>query len=242
MFDVKQMEKIVPLITCEISLCQYVCELVFGVDTFDLNLRIQIDSVKQPVRSNSVGSWNMSHCWTPACDYHLDHGFIVLKNEQHSTGMKKCHVRRHTANLKQIKNVVLGWNLGLVLRVFVWCGVMQQVSLYRQTFGFIELVLGTMEHFYIFFKKKNRRSGAGIPSVPKPASREIISASVELCETEVCLLHIQLIGTNVWLPKMHKIPPDVDFESSGSRAKSESWNNPNLHCCAVFPTLQYCLN
>ena len=32
MADVKQMEKIVPLITCEIALCQKVCELVFGVD------------------------------------------------------------------------------------------------------------------------------------------------------------------------------------------------------------------
>ena len=55
-----------------------------------------------------------------------------------------------------------------------------------------------------------------------PASREIISASVELCETEVCFLHIQLVGTNVRLPKMHRIPPDVDFESSRSSAKSES--------------------
>ena len=56
----------------------------------------------------------------------------------------------------------------------------------------------------------------------KPASREIISASVELCATEVCLLHIRLIGTNVRLPKMQRIPPDVDFESSRSPAKSES--------------------
>ena len=31
-------------------------ELVFGVDVFDLNLWIQIDSVKQLVKSNSVGS------------------------------------------------------------------------------------------------------------------------------------------------------------------------------------------
>ena len=31
--------------------------------------------------------------------------------------------------------------------------------------------------------------------------KEMISDSVELCETEVCFLHIQLIGTNVWLPK-----------------------------------------
>ena len=51
----------------------------------------------------------------------------------------------------------------------------------------------------------------------------------------------QLIGTNVCLPKMHKVPVDVDFESSRSPAKSESWNSPNLHCLAVFPTWQNCL-
>ena len=38
---------------------------------------------------------------------------------------------------------------------------------------------------------------AGIPSMRKLASREIISASVEQCENEVSFLHIQLIGTNV---------------------------------------------
>ena len=48
----------------------------------------------------------------------------------------------------------------------------------------------------------------------------MISDSVELRETEVCFLHIQLIGTNVWLPKMHNVPPDVDFESSRSPAKT----------------------
>ena len=56
----------------------------------------------------------------------------------------------------------------------------------------------------------------------KRASRERISASVELCETEVRFLHIQLTGTNVWLPKTHNVPPDVDLESSKSPAKSES--------------------
>ena len=38
---------------------------------------------------------------------------------------------------------------------------------------------------------------AGIPSNLNPASKEMISDSVELCETEVCFLHIQLIRTNV---------------------------------------------
>ena len=44
---------------------------------------------------------------------------------------------------------------------------------------------------------ESQRSRAGIPSMRKHASREMISASVELCETEVCFLQIQLIGTNV---------------------------------------------
>ena len=76
---------------------------------------------------------------------------------------------------------------------------------------------------------KSHSSRAGNPSNPSPVSNEMISDSVEVWETDVCFLHIQLIGTNVWLPKMHKIPPEVDFKSSRSPAKSESWNNPSLH-------------
>ena len=71
----------------------------------------------------------------------------------------------------------------------------------------------------------SHRSRAGIPSIRKPASQEIISDSVEPWDTDVSFLHIQLIGTNVPLPKIHKIPPEVDFEYSRSPAKSESWNN-----------------
>ena len=88
---------------------------------------------------------------------------------------------------------------------------------------------------------RSHKSRAGIPSNLNPASKEMISDSVELCETEVCFLHIQLMGTIVWLQKMHNVPPDVDFESSRSPAKSESWKSPSLHCLAVSPTWQYCL-
>ena len=45
------------------------------------------------------------------------------------------------------------------------------------------------------------------------------------------------LETNVWLPKMHNVPPEVDFESS----RSPAWNSPSLHCLAVLPTWQYCL-
>ena len=51
-----------------------------------------------------------------------------------------------------------------------------------------------------------------------PASNEMISDSVELWDTDVCFLRVQLMGTNVRLPKIHKTLPEVDFESSRSRA------------------------
>ena len=72
-------------------------------------------------------------------------------------------------------------------------------------------VIRKMQHFYI---TKSQRSSAGIPSMRRPASKEITSDSVELCDTEFCLLHIKLIRTNVRLPKTHKILAEVDSESS----------------------------
>ena len=75
------------------------------------------------------------------------------------------------------------------------------------------------------------RVRVGKTSMREPVER---SASVELCETDGCFLHIQLNGTNVRLPKTHNVPPEKDFESSRSPAKSESCKSPSLHCCALF--------
>ena len=68
---VEQSQKMIPFITCEVSLCQYVCELVFGINVFDLDFWVEIDSIEQPIKSNSVGSGNMSHCGTSSL-------FIIL--------------------------------------------------------------------------------------------------------------------------------------------------------------------
>ena len=54
-------------------------------------------------------------------------------------------------------------------------------------------------------------STAGTPSMRKPASDAITSDSVELCETEACFLHVQLLGTNVRLPKYTKNPRSTNF-------------------------------
>ena len=55
--DIEQMEKIVPLITCEISLCQNVCELVLGVNVTDLDFWVQVDSVKKNSHAQLCGFW-----------------------------------------------------------------------------------------------------------------------------------------------------------------------------------------
>ena len=59
-------QKMIPFITFEIFLGQYVCELFFGVTVLDLDLGLQIDSIKQPIKRNSVSPGNMSHCGTPS--------------------------------------------------------------------------------------------------------------------------------------------------------------------------------
>ena len=84
MADVEQTHQMIPFITCEISLCRYVCELIFGVNVFDLDLGVQIDSIKQPIKSNSVGSANMSHCGASSFYDHLDHCFVVFQDIQQS--------------------------------------------------------------------------------------------------------------------------------------------------------------
>ena len=46
----------IPLITCEISIGQHVCELIFDINVFDLDFDVQIDSVKQSIKRITVGS------------------------------------------------------------------------------------------------------------------------------------------------------------------------------------------
>ena len=92
MADVEQTQKMISFITCEMSLVQNVCELIFGVNVLSLNVGIQIEPIKQPVKSNSVGSGNMSHCTTSSLYDHLDHCFVVFKDVQQSFLPRRIHV------------------------------------------------------------------------------------------------------------------------------------------------------
>ena len=60
---VKQTQKMIPFVTCEISLGKHVDELVFGVAVFDLDLGIQIDSIVLTNQVQLCGSWKHVSLW-----------------------------------------------------------------------------------------------------------------------------------------------------------------------------------
>ena len=91
------------------------------------------------------------------------------------------------------------------------------LTLWTQCIGFLRAA-GVRDEC-IISTTKFHRSEEGMPSMRKKAYKDMTSDSVELCETAICFLHIRF---KVRLPKMHKIPPVVDLESSRSLVKSES--------------------
>ena len=155
----------------------------FLVSTYiDLDLEFQVDSVKQPIMSKSVSSWHMSHCWTSSFDYHFDHSFIVFRDVQLRLTLKKnvCWWVRDRLHSIGQPSVFL-WHVGswfLESRT-------APVSLWLVCMG---SKLSPAERKTSI--TVSQRSRAGNPSIRKPASREITSDSLELCETEVCFLHI----------------------------------------------------
>ena len=133
----------------------------------------------------------------------------------------------------------------LVLVLMLWISLRARfLYTWSSTFPFRQWSLTAWRMFFFeecntFLTTSHRKKKARIPSIRKPASREK-SDSVELWDTDVSFLHIQLTGTKCSTSKKkHEILPDVDFESSKYPAKSESWKKPNRQCWAVLPTWQH---
>ena len=60
----KQAQQMIPFITCGISLCQYVCELVLGVNVFDLDLGGPIWFYRITNQEQLCGFWKHVSLWT----------------------------------------------------------------------------------------------------------------------------------------------------------------------------------
>ena len=102
---------------------------VFGVNIFDLDFCVQVDSVKQPIKRNSVSLGHVSHCRTSAFGNHLDYRFIVFNNVKlGAKGFAFC------GNV--IHNIISGnVFLPLGVRVFLLYLVSPRVSPYWMVFG-----------------------------------------------------------------------------------------------------------
>ena len=102
MADIEQRQQMIPFVTCEISFGWNVCESVFGLNVVDLNFWVQIDSIEQPIKSNSLGSGYVSHCRASSRYDHFDHRFVVLKHIQQSFLMRRVDVWGNKINIIQI--------------------------------------------------------------------------------------------------------------------------------------------
>ena len=157
-------------------------------------------------------------CKSLSTFYKIQTGCFEYPRDVRCTQTLRCW-RAYRSLRNQVQRRLRGWNLSS----HVWLSVCRQVSLWLSyIFGFVGVVWWGMKILQLL--------------TPKDQEREFhprVDLHQERKSAEVCFLHIQLIGTNVWLPDIHRIPPEVDSESSRSPAQSESWNSPSVHCCAV---------
>ena len=78
---------------------------VFGVNIFDLDLGVQVDSVKHPSSRNSVGCRLVSHHRTSALNGHVDHSFVIFKNVQLRLTLRRVCVCGNMVHMRQLINV-----------------------------------------------------------------------------------------------------------------------------------------
>ena len=143
---------------------------------------VQNDSIEEPIKRNSVGPGNVSHCLTSSLYNHLDHCFVVFKHIQQSFLMRGQDVWGNGINI--IQNVEHSLRSACLARDS--CHSSQQVVpvLYSSDSCSQELQRSDpINQVWVYRPLLN------------PVSKEIFSDSVELCETAVCFLHIQLMGT-----------------------------------------------
>ena len=140
---------------------QHVCELVLGVNVFDLDLGVQIDSIKQPIKSNSVGSGNMSHCG--ASSFVI---ILITASWSSNTYNKASWCENWTFEGTQsilFKTLIIPWD-----RLFgPW--FLSQFTTGCSVLSWVWIVFPRTKTL------RSHKSRAGIPSNLNPGSKEMIS-------------------------------------------------------------------
>ena len=125
---VQQSKKMVPFITRKTTFGQHVHELVFGVNIFDLDLGVQVDSFKKTSHAQLCGFLTRSHRWTLAFDDHFDHCFVVLENVQLRLALRRIFVCGDVVHMRQLINISVSFlfGLGFVISRAVSCCSMRR--------------------------------------------------------------------------------------------------------------------
>ena len=160
-------------------MCSYLWlgRLVFGVDILDLNFWVQINHVKQPIQRNSVGSGNVSHCRT-SIDLQLSF-WPRLRCLQKCTASHQVEkISRSTKHDEHYSDQ--DCRAGLEPWFLFWVCLFDVVlrEEFLRTWSLV--LLDWFGEKWNTSITKCQRSRAGMPSIREPATREIISASVEL--------------------------------------------------------------
>ena len=104
--DVEHTEKVVRFITGATAFRQDVGKLFFvGINIFDLDFGVQVDSVQQPIKLDSVGAGHMSHCPTSAFSNHLDYCSSVFTNVKQGAEVRMFCV---CSNIDQFEFISVG--------------------------------------------------------------------------------------------------------------------------------------
>ena len=190
---------------------------------FDLDVGVQINSIEQPIKRNSVGSGNVSHCGTSAFNDHLDYSFIVFEHTQQSFLMRRLDNWGNTINILQ--------HVDLPLEI---CDFFQ----YQQ-----------VAPFCLKSKSRFQKQTQLDPIIPEQANHPIsIQCPKRWFQILLNCAKHQFVSytSNLWEQMYDFQQCTMLFQKWISNlqdlpAKSESWNSPSLHCLAVLPTWQYCL-
>ena len=122
--DVKQTEKMIPRV-----------KLPFVTMWPSWGFWVQIDSVKQAIKRDSVASGHVSHRRTSAVNNHLDYRFIVFKNVKQGSEVRRFCVCDNVIHIEFLNIVFLRLGVGVFLLGFVsprvspyWEGVLEECN------------------------------------------------------------------------------------------------------------------
>ena len=189
-------KNLIRIVTRETHFGWHVSKLVFGVNIFGSDLRFQNEFCRTTNQTQLCGSW----IHVSLLDF-----------------VRPLMITLMTASLS---SKTFNWDTPWEECVLVGTeSTFDNCSTSRFLFSVGEWfpAVQSLPCLAVLFVERNtsitmsQRSRASSPSIRSPASNETIFDSVELWDTDVCFLHIQLMGTNARLPNIHKTPPEVDL-------------------------------